>query len=78
MKKNEQLNRIAIVLVELGLSNKDLATLIKKDPSTVSRWCTNETQPSVKILFVIARKLNTPVRELLVPNELSSASASKK
>ena len=78
MKKNEQLNRLAIVLAELGLSNKDLAALIKKDPSTVSRWCTNETQPSLKILFVIAEKLNHPVRELLVPNKLAPASSARK
>ena len=68
-KKNERYNRIQIVLAELNLSNKELAKGIRKDPATVSRWCTNETQPAVKVLYQIANFLNFDVRDLLMPNK---------
>ena len=42
-----ELNRIKIVLVEKKKSNKWLADQIGKDQGTVSKWCTNTTQPTL-------------------------------
>ncbi|MDE0470380.1 MAG: helix-turn-helix transcriptional regulator [Ekhidna sp.] len=58
-------NRIKIMLVEKDRSSKWLADKIGKDKSTVSRWCTNDMQPSVETLFRIAEILETSPRELL-------------
>ncbi len=60
-----QLNRIKTILVERGKSNLWLAERIGKSPTTVSRWCTNDNQPSVETLFQIAQLLDVDIRELL-------------
>lgn len=63
------INRIKIVLVENGKSNKWLAKQMKMSPNTVSRWCTNDMQPSLKVLVEIAKMLDVNVRELLHPTK---------
>lgn len=59
------INRIKTVLVDHGKTNKWLAAKLKKSPTTVSRWCTNEMQPSLETLVLIANVLNVNVSELL-------------
>ena len=58
-------NRIKIVLVERDRSSKWLSQKIGKDKSTVSRWCTNDIQPSLETLFKVAAVLEVSPRELL-------------
>lgn len=60
------INRIKVVLVEEGRTNKWLAEKLAKNTATVSRWCTNEMQPSLETLVEIAKVLNVDVKELLV------------
>jgi putative transcriptional regulator len=62
---NNAMNRIKVVLVEKGKSGKWLAEKLSKNESTVSRWCTNNTQPPVDTLSIIAKLLNVDIRELL-------------
>ena len=59
-------NRIKAVLAEKGQSNKWLAEKLTVNPNTVSKWCTNQMQPTVESLFKIAAALDVNVRELLV------------
>jgi putative transcriptional regulator len=61
-----RLNRIKIVLYEQGKTSKDLAQQLGKAQSTVSRWCTNDSQPSLETLYEIALWLKVDIRELLV------------
>ena len=61
-----ELNRLKVVLVEQKRTGKWLAEKLKKNEATVSRWCTNESQPSLETLFAIAKALNVDARELLV------------
>ncbi|CAG5069403.1 hypothetical protein DYBT9623_02139 [Dyadobacter sp. CECT 9623] len=61
-----RLNRIKLVLVEKEKTSRDLAKHLNKTESTVSRWCTNEVQPSVEILYQISVFLKVDIRELLV------------
>lgn len=61
-------NRIKVVLVEEGRTNRWLAEKVGKTEATVSRWCTNEMQPSLETLYEIADMLKIDVRDLLVPN----------
>lgn len=63
------INRIKVILVEKKKTNKWLADQIGKDQATVSKWCTNTTQPSLDTLVEIARILEVDVRELLVPTD---------
>lgn len=62
------INRIKITLVEQGRTNKWLADKLGKNATTVSRWCTNDMQPSLETLVQISDVLNVNVRELLVSN----------
>lgn len=39
--------------------------MLKKNEATVSRWCTNENQPSIETLYQIAQVLDVDIRELL-------------
>ncbi|MBO9586431.1 MAG: helix-turn-helix transcriptional regulator [Flavobacterium sp.] len=61
-----KLNRIKIVLIENNRKSKDLANHLGKTVSTVSRWCTNEAQPSIETLYEISKYLKVDIRELLV------------
>lgn len=60
------LNRIKAVLAEEGRTNKELADQLGVAEPTVSRWCTNTQQPSLEMLFKIAKVLKRDVRGLLV------------
>jgi len=62
----ENLNRLKAVLADSGKTNKWLAEQLGKDPVTISKWCTNTTQPDLHTLAVIADLLNVNIRELLV------------
>ena len=61
-----RLNRIKAVLDETDKQGKWLAKQPGKDPTTVSKWCTNTIQPDLKTLAEIAELLNVNIRELLV------------
>ena len=61
----KQLNRIKVVLVENNKSNKWLAQKLGKNEATISRWCTNDVQPSLETLTAIAEALNIKVIELI-------------
>jgi len=61
-----QINRLKIVLVEQNKTGKWLAETLEKNEATVSRWCTNESQPSLETLVKIANALKVDVKDLLV------------
>ena len=62
----KDINRIKVVLVEQKKTGKWLAEQLGKDPSTVSKWCSNKMQPSLEMLMQIAEKLDVDVRNLIV------------
>ena len=57
MATNKNINRIKVALVEKKKTNKWLADQIGKDQATVSKWCTNTTQPTLETLVETARIL---------------------
>lgn len=61
-----QRHRIKIVLLERNKTSKELANYLNKTESTVSRWCTNDIQPSIEKLYEISKFLKVDIRELLV------------
>ena len=62
----KQINRLKVVLVEQSRTGKWLAETLGKHEATVSRWCTNETQPSLETLVDVAKVLNVDVKDLLI------------
>lgn len=66
MSSKRNINRIRVVLAEKERTNKWLAEKVGKNRTTVSRWCTNDMQPSLESLVEIAEALDVDIRELLV------------
>ena len=63
---SKDINRLKVVLAEKKRTNKWLAEQLGKDPGTVSKWCTNVSQPSIETFVEIARVLEVDVKDLLV------------
>ena len=64
-EKKQSYNRIKAVLAEKGKTNDWLAKKLGKYYTTVSRWCTNEAQPTIQTLAEIAKVLEVDISELL-------------
>lgn len=62
----EQINRIKAILAEHNSTGKWLAEAMKKNEATVSRWCTNKSQPTQVTMRKIAVLLDIDVKDLLV------------
>ncbi|MDM1526678.1 helix-turn-helix transcriptional regulator [Myroides odoratimimus] len=60
-----KINRLKVVLAEKSKTNRWLAEQLGKSDVTVSRWCTNEVQPSMETFLQIAMLLNIDIKELL-------------
>lgn len=61
----ERINRLKVVLVEQNRTGKWLAEQLGKNEATVSRWCSNASQPSLETLVKIASILKVDPRTLL-------------
>ena len=62
----EDINRIKVALVEKKRTNKWLAEQLGVNPSTVSKWCTNSSQPDLNNLLRISDLLEVDIKELIV------------
>lgn len=69
MSNNQQIvmNKIKVLLVEKQKTNKWLAEQMGKSENTISRWCSNKSQPSISQLQEIANLLDVDIRVLLKP-----------
>ncbi|WP_298316794.1 helix-turn-helix transcriptional regulator [uncultured Aquimarina sp.] len=67
----ERINRIKEVLIIKGMSQKELAAELDRNPNTVTSMCNNKSQPHLKDLKRIAEILDVDIRELLVPTKES-------
>ena len=62
----ENLNRIKGALADAGKTGVWLASQLGKDPVTVSKWCTNTTQPDLQTLSKISDLLKVNIKDLLI------------
>jgi DNA-binding Xre family transcriptional regulator len=62
---NQDINRLKVVLADKKRTNKWLAEQLGKDPTTVSKWCTNKVQPNLETMLIIARVLDCDIKDLL-------------
>ena len=62
----ETLNRLKAVLAEKQKTSRWLAEELDKSPVTVSKWCTNSTQPDLPTLSKIAKLLDIDLKDLIV------------
>lgn len=63
--ETDRINRLKVVLVEQNRTGKWLAEQLGKNEATVSRWCSNSSQPSLEMLVKIALILNVDPRQLI-------------
>lgn len=62
-------NRIKAVLADHNKKSGWLAEQLGKSPNTISRWCSNKTQPSLVQLGEIASLLNVEVSTLITSTD---------
>lgn len=61
----KEINRLKIILAEKNKTGKWLAEQLGKDPSTVSKWCSNSSQPQLDTVIRIAELLEVDITELI-------------
>ena len=61
----EDINRLKLVLVEKKKTGKWLAEQSGKNPSTVSKWCSNIAQPDLATLVKVANLLRVGIQDLI-------------
>lgn len=61
----QDINRLKVVLAEKKRTNRWLAVQLGKNEATISKWCTNSTQPSLDDLVAIAKCLEVDMKDLL-------------
>ena len=59
------MKRLKVELAETKRTNRWLAEQLGKDEATVSKWCTNTSQPSIETLTRIASVLDVDIKQLL-------------
>ena len=59
------LNQLKLVLVKKKKTNKWLAEQLNVNQTTVSKWCTNTSQPDLATLKRISELLNANVSEII-------------
>ncbi len=65
MTMEKDINRIKVVLAEKKRTNKWLAEQLGCAPTTVSKWCTNSSQPPMETYLKIAELLEVELSELV-------------
>ena len=65
MTMEKDINRIKVILAEKKRTNKWLAEQLGCAPTTVSKWCTNSSQPSMETYLKIAELLEVELSELV-------------
>lgn len=68
--EHKDLNRLKLVLVEKKKTGTWLAEQLGVTGVTVSKWCSNITQPTLPTLDKIARLLECDLKELIISTKL--------
>ena len=66
----KDINKLKVVLAEKKRTNKWLSEQLDKDPGTISKWCTNTSQPDLETLMKISRLLEVDLNELVRHEEI--------
>jgi DNA-binding Xre family transcriptional regulator len=70
MAEKKDLNRLKVILVEKKKSNLWLSKQLGCAPTTVSKWCTNSSQPPLETLLKITKLLDVDIKDLIRFDEL--------
>lgn len=70
MASNKDLNHLKVILAEKKKSNLWLSKQLGCAPTTVSKWCTNSSQPPLESLMKLTRLLGVEFKDLVRYEEL--------
>ena len=73
-RQMEDINRLKLLLVEKKKTSKWLSEQLGITPSTVSKWCTNTSQPDMETLAKISKLLDVGVEDLYNKQFMESVS----
>ena len=65
MASNKDLNRLKVILAEKKKTNLWLSRELGCAPTTVSKWCTNSSQPPLEMLMKTAKLLAVEIMDLI-------------
>lgn len=65
MAANKDLNRLKVILAEKKKSNLWLSKELGCSPTTVSKWCTNSSQPPLEMMMKIVKVLDIEIMDLI-------------
>ena len=65
MASNKDLNRLKVILAEKKKTNLWLSKQLGCAPTTVSKWCTNSSQPPLETLIKITKLLDVDIKALV-------------
>ena len=71
----EDINRLKLLLAEKKKTSKWLSEQLGITPSTVSKWCTNTSQPDMETLARISKLLDVSVEDLYNKRFMESVSS---
>ena len=63
--ERKKINRLKVVLAEKGMTNKQLAEILDKDPAVISKWVTNIAQPNVEMFILLVKIFGVKMDDLL-------------
>lgn len=72
------MNRLAAVLKEEQISNKNLAKTLGYEPATVSKWATNTIQSPLSTFLRIALTVNRDLKDFFVSTREINTDEKKK
>lgn len=72
MASNKDLNHLKVILAEKKKSNLWLSKQLGCAPTTVSKWCTNSSQPPLESLMKITMLLGVEFKDLVRYEELDN------
>jgi len=70
LNMDKDINRLKVVLVEQKKSSLWLSRQLGCAPTTVSKWCTNSSQPPLEMLMKTAKLLDVDLNDLVRFDEL--------
>jgi putative transcriptional regulator len=65
-EKRRQYNLVKVAMVRKNISREEMAAHLGKTVRTMTRYMTNDVQPSIPELFKIAERCGIDARELIV------------
>jgi len=61
----QDINRLKILLAEKKKTNKWLSEQLGVNSTTVSKWCTNSSQPSIEMVFRMMDVLDADISQVI-------------